>query len=40
MPVEAEETEFELPESEDWFDRDIEIGFVLRRKPISMPYLQ
>ena len=31
MPVLAEDTEFELLESDDWPDRDIEIGFVLRR---------
>ncbi|MGR3615724.1 MAG: GNAT family N-acetyltransferase [Paracoccaceae bacterium] len=31
LPVEAENTEFKLLESDDWPDRDVEIGYVLRR---------
>ena len=38
LPVEAEDTEFELLESEDWPDRDIEIGFVLRRSSWGSGY--
>lgn len=38
IPVEAEDTEFELLESDDWPDRDIEIGFVLRRNSWGSGY--
>lgn len=32
LPVAAEDTEFELLENNGWPDRDIEIGFVLKRE--------
>lgn len=31
LPTDAEDTEFELLQSDQWPDRDIEIGFVLKR---------
>lgn len=31
LPIETEDTEFELLEREDWPDRDIEVGVILKR---------
>lgn len=38
LPTVAEDTEFELLQSDDWPDRDIEIGFVLKRDFWNLGY--
>ncbi len=38
LPVDAEDTEFELLESVEWPDREIEIGFVLKRSSWGAGY--
>ncbi|MEM7269901.1 MAG: GNAT family N-acetyltransferase [Pseudomonadota bacterium] len=38
MPVEAEDTEFELLESDDWPDRKIEIGYILKKSSWGSGY--
>ncbi|WP_207383719.1 GNAT family N-acetyltransferase [Ruegeria denitrificans] len=38
LPTDAEDTEFEMLQSDQWPDRDIEIGFVLKRSTWGAGY--